>query len=339
MERSYFVALLALIAIAFLGSTYLSYTGVAAGSRDFDFSISLSPTNGSVAPGFNTISTITVTYLKGSNRTVSLTASGQPTGVSISFNPSSVTTTATSKMTITTSPSTGQGIYLITVTGSGGGNMKRTTTYTLTVSSGSIVNLPCKDCGSGSGRPATSGFRCNADGSVDTKITKNDDYLFCTCLSDTLKDCTIKGNSICEPQESNFCETIDCGTVEQKSSCTQICSQKVCAWNATYSSNLDGTYAGADGNYTSSCYSGENCRATVCGNGVCETLPGNYASEDETSCPRDCSLPPPNASYCPDCVLRPDGSAYRCGADGKYDHEGALWCTCLENWNFWCTIT
>jgi len=104
----------------------------------FTFSISVSPTSGSTPAGGSVSATVTVTYVSGVNsKTISLSASGLPSGASASFNPSSVTisptsTTATSAMTITTSTSTPTGTYAITVTGSGG-EVSKSTSHTLTV--------------------------------------------------------------------------------------------------------------------------------------------------------------------------------------------------------------
>jgi hypothetical protein len=104
----------------------------------FTFSISVSPASGSTPAGGSISATVTVTYVSGVNsKTISLSASGLPSGASSSFSPTSVTisptsTTATSTMTITTSTSTPTGTYIITISGSGGG-VSKSTSYTLTV--------------------------------------------------------------------------------------------------------------------------------------------------------------------------------------------------------------
>ncbi|MBS7634645.1 hypothetical protein KEJ34_04000 [Candidatus Bathyarchaeota archaeon] len=105
----------------------------------YTFSVSVSPSVGSVVQGESATATVTVTLSGGysSEISVSLSASGLPSGASSSFSPISVTVspsspTATSTMTILTSSTTPAGTYLITVTGLGGG-LTRTTSYMLTV--------------------------------------------------------------------------------------------------------------------------------------------------------------------------------------------------------------
>jgi uncharacterized membrane protein len=98
------------------------------------FTLSASPTSVSVAPGSQGTSTITTTVSGGFNNAVALSASGAPTGTTVSFNPSSIPApgSGTSTMTITVGASTAAGTYPITVTGSGGG-VQQTATVTLAV--------------------------------------------------------------------------------------------------------------------------------------------------------------------------------------------------------------
>jgi len=99
-----------------------------------NFTISASPTSVSVAPGNNGTSTITTTVSGGFNSAIVLSASGQPSGVTVSFNPTSIAApgSGTSTMTVAVSPNTAIGVYPITVTGTGG-NITQQTTVTLTV--------------------------------------------------------------------------------------------------------------------------------------------------------------------------------------------------------------
>ncbi|WP_412542948.1 choice-of-anchor B family protein [Longispora sp. K20-0274] len=96
-----------------------------------DFSVSVSPTSGSVNPGASTTATAATATTSGSAQTVNLTASGAPAGVTVSFSPSSVTSGASSTMTVATTASAAPGNYPITVTGTG--TATHSTTYTLTV--------------------------------------------------------------------------------------------------------------------------------------------------------------------------------------------------------------
>ena len=84
-----------------------------------DFSIGASPSSLSIAEGSNGTSTIGTTLTSGASQTVALSASGQPAGTTVSFNPGSVASGSSSTMTVTVDASTAPGTYTITVTGAG----------------------------------------------------------------------------------------------------------------------------------------------------------------------------------------------------------------------------
>jgi subtilase family serine protease len=105
---------------------------LAAGSPTSGFSLSASPTTVSVMQGSSGTSTITSTVTGGFNSAISLSATGQPTGVSVVFNPTSITGAGTSVMTISVSSTTAIGTYAIKVTGTSGGTTE-TATVTLKV--------------------------------------------------------------------------------------------------------------------------------------------------------------------------------------------------------------
>jgi subtilase family serine protease len=101
------------------------------------FTISASPTAVSVAQGSSGSSTITMAVSGGFNSAVALTASGVPTGVTVSLNPTSIPApgSGSSVATFTVASSTTAGTYNITVTGTGGG-LTQTAIVSLTVTSG-----------------------------------------------------------------------------------------------------------------------------------------------------------------------------------------------------------
>ncbi|MFE9651633.1 S8 family serine peptidase [Micromonospora sp. NPDC006431] len=105
------------------------------GTPTNDFSVSVSPTSGSTAPGGSVTATVSTATTSGSAQSVSLSASGLPTGASASFNPATVTSGGSSTLTITTSTSTPAGSYPVTISGTAASGTK-TATYTLTVGSG-----------------------------------------------------------------------------------------------------------------------------------------------------------------------------------------------------------
>jgi hypothetical protein len=112
-----------------------------------DFSISANPTSLSLQQGASGTSIITTAVTSGSAQTVSLSASGLPSGAAANFNPTSITGAGSSTLTISTAPSAPAGTYLVTVTGRGTA-ATHTASISLTVSAtpppppppGGIVN-------------------------------------------------------------------------------------------------------------------------------------------------------------------------------------------------------
>ncbi len=100
-----------------------------------DFSLSVSPTSASVTAGSGTSATVSTAVTSGSAQTVSLSASGLPSGASASFSPTSVTAGSSSTLTISTSSSTAAGTYPVTITGTDS-SATHTTSFTLTVTAG-----------------------------------------------------------------------------------------------------------------------------------------------------------------------------------------------------------
>ncbi len=111
-------------------------TSLAGGGTTAGFSLSANPTSVSVAKGASGTSTITSTTTGGFNTAVVLSASGQPSGVTVSFSPTSITGNGTSTMTMAVGSSVVAGTYTITVTGTAGSTVE-TTTVSLTVTGGS----------------------------------------------------------------------------------------------------------------------------------------------------------------------------------------------------------
>ena len=114
------------------GSSPIAFLGVT--QVPPNFTISASPASLSIAQGNQGTSTITTTISGGFNSAISLSASGVPTGTTVSFNPNPIPApgSGSSTMTITVGSSTPTGTYPITVTGNGGG-IQQNVTVTLTV--------------------------------------------------------------------------------------------------------------------------------------------------------------------------------------------------------------
>jgi len=97
-----------------------------------DFSMAVSPTSGSVNPGSSLTATVSTTLTSGAAQTVTLSASGLPSGATASFSPASVSSGSSSTLTLATASTTPAGTYTVTITGTGA-SATHTATFTLTV--------------------------------------------------------------------------------------------------------------------------------------------------------------------------------------------------------------
>ena len=121
-------------------TTTVSLT-VSSGSTP-SFTLTASPTSVSVQQGSSGTSTITAAVSGGYDNSIALSASGMPSGVTASFNPSSIPApgSGTSTLTLTVGSSAATGTYTINVIGTGFGGLTESTTVSLTVT-GASSNL------------------------------------------------------------------------------------------------------------------------------------------------------------------------------------------------------
>ena len=98
------------------------------------FTLGASPTSLSIKDGSSGTSTITTAVSGGFSSAIALTATGQPSGVTVAFSPTSIASpgSGTSVATFTVASSVAAGTYSITITGTGGG-ITHTATVSLTV--------------------------------------------------------------------------------------------------------------------------------------------------------------------------------------------------------------
>jgi hypothetical protein len=97
-----------------------------------DFTIAATPSSQSVVAGNSTTYTVSVSPQNGFTGSVSLGASGLPSGAGASFNPAAISGSGTSIATITTSSTTPAGNYTLTITGTSG-SLSHPANVTLTV--------------------------------------------------------------------------------------------------------------------------------------------------------------------------------------------------------------
>ncbi|WP_329130007.1 chitinase [Streptomyces sp. NBC_01476] len=97
-----------------------------------DFSVSLSPASGSLAPGGNTTSTVHTAVAAGSAQSVSLSVTGAPAGVTAAVSPGSVTAGGSATLSVTSTSAAAPGSYTLTVHGTGPSG-SHTAAYALTI--------------------------------------------------------------------------------------------------------------------------------------------------------------------------------------------------------------
>jgi len=103
-----------------------------------DFSIAVTPASQTVTAGASTTYTVTTAITSGSATSVSLSASGLPSGATASFSANPITSGGSSTMTVATSSTTQNGTSTISVTGTSSATSHSATT-SLTVTGGATV--------------------------------------------------------------------------------------------------------------------------------------------------------------------------------------------------------
>jgi hypothetical protein len=105
-----------------------------------NLSVTASPSSVNVSQGNNATSSITTVVSGGFNSSVVLTASGVPSGTSVTFNPSTIPASGagTATMTFAVGLSTPVATYPVTVIATGGG-IQQTATVTLSVSAAKVL--------------------------------------------------------------------------------------------------------------------------------------------------------------------------------------------------------
>jgi hypothetical protein len=131
-----------MVVLAATAATALGLSGCGSGSGSTtlttspDFVLTAPSTAVSVAQGASGTSTVTSTVSGGFDGAIALTASGEPSGVTVSFSPASIAAPGSGSSTVTlkVGSAVATGSYTITVTGTGQ-SLTRTATIALTVTS------------------------------------------------------------------------------------------------------------------------------------------------------------------------------------------------------------
>ena len=146
------------------------------GAATPSFTLSDSPSSLSITQGSSGTSTITVTDVSGFTGSVTLAASGLPSGVTAAFgtNP----TTGTSVLTLTASAAATTGSSTVTITGTSG-SLTATTTLALTVSTTATANFTI------AASPASLSVTQGASGTSTITVTSTGGFSSATTLSAT----------------------------------------------------------------------------------------------------------------------------------------------------------
>jgi kumamolisin len=137
------------------------------------FSLSASPASVSVVQGNAGSSTITSSVVGGFGGAITLSASGQPAGVTVGFGTNPINGAGSSSMSITVGASVAAGTYPITVTGTSG-SIVETTIVNLTVTvPGATFTLTASPTSISAGRngSASSTITATVSGTLGTAIT------------------------------------------------------------------------------------------------------------------------------------------------------------------------
>ncbi|MGA8428957.1 MAG: S53 family peptidase [Candidatus Sulfotelmatobacter sp.] len=146
-----------------------------AGASTPSFTLSDSPSSLTITQdGSGGTSTITVNDQNGFTGSVSLTASGLPSGVTAVFNPTS--TTGTSTLTLTASSTATTGTSTVTITGTSG-SLVATTTLSLTVSATATPNFTI------SASPSSLTVKQGSNGTSTITITSQNSFSSATALT------------------------------------------------------------------------------------------------------------------------------------------------------------
>ncbi|HXM55851.1 MAG TPA: hypothetical protein VOB72_10725 [Candidatus Dormibacteraeota bacterium] len=103
-----------------------------------DFSIAVTPASQSVTAGAGASYTVSTAVTSGSATSVSLSASGLPSGASASFSPNPITSGGSSTLTVSTAATTPNGTFTLTVTGASSAT-SHSATASLTVTGGAAI--------------------------------------------------------------------------------------------------------------------------------------------------------------------------------------------------------
>ena len=129
--------------------------------------VALAPATLSIAQGGSATSNITLARVGGLTGDIALTATGLPTGATVTFAPTTATGTATASVaTVAAGAATPAGLYSVVITGTGAGSVAGAATLALTVTAATVGNYTL------AAAPATVSIAQGATGTSTITLTR-----------------------------------------------------------------------------------------------------------------------------------------------------------------------
>ena len=228
-----------------------------------DFTIAAAPGAVSVVQGTSGTSTISTSVSGSFNSAISLSASGLPTGASVSFSPSSIAApgAGSSTATITAGSSTPTGTYTVTISGTGGGTT-HTTSVSLTVTAAAAPDFSISDS------PSSLSVVQGAAGSSTVTTTVSGGFNAAVALTasglPTGASASFSPSSIAAPGSGNSTATITVGATTAPG--TYAITITGTGGGKTHTTSLSLTVTTAGGGGTEAVTDGGFESATVTGN-------------------------------------------------------------------------
>lgn len=146
------------------GNNFGSFIFSVAAPTPFDFDVNVSPSTLTLQLGQTQTASVSVSPKGGTPQPVTLTVSGQPSGLTASLNPTSGTPPYTSTLSISVSNTVASATYSLTVTGSGGGQT-HSSVLVLTISQAADFHIEVNPTSLSASPGQTASYSVNVVGS------------------------------------------------------------------------------------------------------------------------------------------------------------------------------
>ena len=260
------------------------------------FTLSASPNSLTITQGGNGTSTITVTDVGGFSGSVTLAASGLPSGVTAQFSPNPTATTST--LTLTASSSATTGTVSLTITGTSG-SLQAITTIALTVNPSSTPNFTI------SAAPSSVTVVQGSNGTSTITITSQNSFNSATTLTASgLPSGVTAGfnpNPVTPPANSSVNSTLTLTVSGTATTGTSTVTITGTSGSLVHSTNITLTVTSSGGGLQVAAYN-STFKAPACGSvgSGCDSGPSLLLGRDTLSGGSEPNQPNTIASSCAD---------------------------------------